>query len=64
MDKVYSDLEAMKWFLENHSGKVICVKDGKEKVVDNYGCANKFFREKNQEKIMNAPQAIHNSNDE
>ncbi len=31
MDKVYSDLEAMKWFLENHSGKVICVKDGKEK---------------------------------
>lgn len=45
MEKVYSDLEAMKWFLENHTGKVICVKNGKEKVVDNYGCANKFFRE-------------------
>lgn len=44
MKKVYSDTEAMVWFLENHSGKVICVRNGVEKTVDNYGCANKFFR--------------------
>lgn len=45
MKIVYSDNEAMKWFLENHSGSVKCSCNGVELVVNNYGSANKFFRE-------------------
>lgn len=45
MEKVYSDSEAMQWFLENHSGSVICVSGDVEKTVNCYGEANKFFRE-------------------
>lgn len=45
MKKVYSVSEAMEWFLENHSGSVICVKHGVEKEVSSFGAAKKFFDE-------------------
>lgn len=52
MDKVYSDKEALNWFLENHEGSVICVSNGVEFTADHYPAANKFFKE--QEKANNA----------
>ena len=45
MDKVYTLQEALEWFLENHSGNVICVKDGKEKEVWSYRQAENFYKE-------------------
>lgn len=43
MKEVHSLEQAMKWFLENHSGNVVCVK-GKEKLeVDSYHSATQFY---------------------
>ena len=42
--RVCSLKEAYIWFLENHSGNVICVKKDKEKEVSCYPQAIKFYR--------------------
>ncbi len=47
MKKVYSRQEARDWFLENHSGSVICVSviDRSEKVADGFPVADKFYKQ-------------------
>ena len=47
MDKVYSRQEARDWFIENHSGSVICVSvvDRSEKVANCFLIANRFYKQ-------------------
>lgn len=44
MKKVYNIDEAMKWFLENSEGGVICVKGESEKVANDFPTAEIFFK--------------------
>lgn len=43
MSEVFNLKEAMYWFLHNHSGSVMCVKDGVRKSCDSYPEAEAFF---------------------
>ena len=43
MKKVYSLSEAMKFFMSNSAGSIVCVKDGTEKVCDCYPDAEQFY---------------------
>jgi len=44
MQKIYSEREAQKWFLENRSGSVLCIKHGRYIEAITYVEAEAFFR--------------------
>lgn len=43
MNNVYSEQEAMKFFLSNSSGSCCCIKDGVEYIAECYPEAVEFF---------------------
>ena len=44
-EKVHSLKGAEYWFIENHEGGVVCVRNGIEKKVYSYQAAMKFYEE-------------------
>lgn len=59
----YSLEDARDWFLENHDGQLLCIKEGAQKYCSTYIEAEDFFRKKSGREILHIPRPFNKDDD-